>query len=57
MDEGDDAKDAVVPNSNSAGAGLSGEDKEAELPPAILRSCDEDGLSGTPSSRKKGKQR
>ena len=56
MDEDDNVKGAVALNHANAGAGLSGEDKKAELPPATLTS-DDAGLSGTPLSRKKGKRR
>ena len=57
MDEDENAQEGVVAlNHTNEGAGLSGEDKEVELPPALLSSYDDAGLIGTPPSGKKGKK-
>ena len=65
MDEEDIVKVALeLKSTPTAGAGLSGEDKEAELPPSILKhnasydnAINEVGLSPSLTAKKKGKTR
>ena len=61
MDEKDIFNDSLELNGTNAEDGFSGEEKEAELPPAILHSSDEaindDGLDGQAQSKRRGKIR